>query len=290
MQSLTHHIFIETQYPGVTLGAIALPQGMIEIDAPPAPEDGRSWRAALLGLTCGVERLLINLDSHPDRTLGARSMDCPVVAHEKTALAFRNRPSGVKSQPEETGADWELVSGTGSARWATPEITFTENLEIHWHPQTTLLLEHAPGPTPGACHAIFPQEKIIFLGDAAMKKQPPFLAAAALEDWLKTLENLLSPRFEGYTLVSGRGGLIDRGVIEAQRIFLLTLVEALPHLAEKNAPADVIENFIPTLLAQVGPTPENLKQYTQRLRYGLQRLVYRSQHPSSSADLENEAL
>ena len=68
MQALANQVYIEEQYPGVTLGVIALPHGLIQIDAPPAPEDGRSWRAALLNLNSGVERLLINLDGHPDRT------------------------------------------------------------------------------------------------------------------------------------------------------------------------------------------------------------------------------
>jgi len=288
MQSLTHNIFIETEYPGVTLGAVALPHGLIEIDAPPAPEDGRSWRAALLGLSCGVERLLINLDSHPDRTLGARSMDCPVVAHEKTAQAFRNRPSALKSQPEETGADWEQVSGTGSARWVLPEITFTDSLEIHWHPQTSLLLEHAPGSTPGSCWAIFPQEQIIFVGDTVVKNQPAFLSTANLDEWIHSLENLLSPRFAGYTLVSGRGGVISPAHIEAQRVFLLQVAEALPRLSEKNSPPEALENFLPGLLEQVQPPAEHLKQYTQRLRYGLQRLIYRQQHPGSVAEIESE--
>ena len=98
MQEITRNVHIEDQYPGVTLGVIVTPRGLIQIDAPPSPEDARSWRAALMNLGGGMERVLINLDAHPDRTLGARAMDCTVIAHEKTAYTFRNRPGTFKAQ------------------------------------------------------------------------------------------------------------------------------------------------------------------------------------------------
>ena len=84
MDSISKKVFIETQYPGVTLGVISFSRGLVQIDAPPSPEDGRSWRATLMGLSGGPERILINLDAHPDRTLGVRAMDCSVIAHEET--------------------------------------------------------------------------------------------------------------------------------------------------------------------------------------------------------------
>src|ERR1051326_8026531 len=68
MREIARQVYIEDQYPGVVLGAISLPHGLIQIDAPPSPEDGRSWRASLLNLNSGVERILVNLDAHPDRT------------------------------------------------------------------------------------------------------------------------------------------------------------------------------------------------------------------------------
>src|SRR5512143_2011023 len=148
MQQIAENIYLEDQFPGVTLGAINLPHGLIQIDAPPSLDDNRTWRATLLNLGGGVERILINLDAHPDRTLGARAMDCTVIAHEKTAQAFRNRPNTFKPQVEETGADWEQFFGLSSVRWAPPEITFTERLVVQWsdHP---VVLEHHPGPSAG---------------------------------------------------------------------------------------------------------------------------------------------
>ena len=72
MEELAKNVYIEDKYMGVTVAVISQPRGLVQIDAPPSPEDGRSWRASLMGMGNGPERVLINLDAHPDRTLGVR--------------------------------------------------------------------------------------------------------------------------------------------------------------------------------------------------------------------------
>jgi hypothetical protein len=116
MQSVADNVYIEDHYLGVTLGVIQQSRGLIQVDAPPSPEDSRSWRGALMSLSGGPDRLLVNLDAHPDRTLGARAMDCTVIAQEKTAQVFRSRPTTFKAQGTETGADWETIAGLHRAR------------------------------------------------------------------------------------------------------------------------------------------------------------------------------
>jgi len=287
MQTISSHLYIEDQYPGVTLGAVAVPHGLIQIDAPPAPEDGRSWRATLLGLNSGVERLLVNLDSHPDRTLGVRAMDCTVIAHEKTAQAFRNRPNTLKAQNEETGADWESVTGLGGIRWALPEITFTERMSIQWS-HMPLVLEHHPGPAAGACWAVFPEQKIVFVGDLVVKNQPPFLANANLSDWLDSLAILLSPTCAGYTLVSGRGGIVPLAAAQMQQVFLNQIHSKVETLGQKPSTLETLEAMIPAFLAEFNPAADHLKQYTQRLRHGLRQYYYRRYHPTALPEIEEE--
>ena len=58
MQSISDSVYIEDHYLGATLGVIQQPRGLVQVDAPPAPEDGRAWRAALMGLGSGPERVL----------------------------------------------------------------------------------------------------------------------------------------------------------------------------------------------------------------------------------------
>jgi glyoxylase-like metal-dependent hydrolase (beta-lactamase superfamily II) len=284
MQALAQQVYIEDQLPGVTLGVIALPHGLIQIDAPPSPEDGRSWRAALLNLNSGVERLLINLDGHPDRTLGARAMDCTIVAHERTAETFRNRPNTFKAQGDETGADWESVAGLGSVRWAPPEISFTSRMSIEWS-NFPIVLEHHPGPTPGACWVILPEPKIIFVGDLVVKNQPPFLASANLPVWIKSLEHLAA-EYKNYTIVSGRSAVIPFQVVETQQKMLSDLYQKIEALVKNTSGADNLESLVPALADSFKAPAERQKQYFQRLAYGLRH--YYARNYRSGGNIENE--
>jgi cyclase len=286
MQAIANQVYIEDQYPGVTLGVITLPHGLIQVDAPPSPEDGRSWRASLLSLNSGLERLLVNLDAHPDRTLGVRAMDCTVVAHEKTAQAFRNRPNTFKAQGDETGADWESVAGIGSVRWSPPEISFTSRMSIEWS-SLQVILEHHSGPTPGASWVIIPELKIVFVGDLVMKKQPPFLAFSNLQEWLAALDILLND-YQNYTVVSGRSGLASRTDIQSQRDFIANLAAQLDALAQKQAGPEAVSALIPALLVAVRAPAERQKQYAQRLAYGLRHYYQRRYHPTSNFDTDEE--
>src|SRR5688572_24595089 len=239
MEAITENVHIEDKYVGVTLGLITQPRGLIQIDAPPSAEDGRTWRASLMGMGNGPERVLVNLDAHPDRTLGARAMDCTVIAHEKTALAFRNRPNTFKAQGDETGANWEAIPGLGSVRWAPPEISFMEKMILHWG-DTPILIESHPGPASGAIWVILPEEKVVFVGDAIMKGQPPFLAYASLPEWIETLRLLQEPEYKGYTIVSSRGGVVTPQVVRSQADVLKRIHDRVEKLgSKKSAPAAV---------------------------------------------------
>jgi len=286
MQSIAKGIYIEDGYVGVTLGVISLAHGLFQIDAPPSPEDVRTWRAALLSLGGGSERLLVNLDAHPDRTLGARAMDCMIVVHEKTAQVFRSRPNTFRALGEDTGADWESIPGLGNVRWLFPEITFSHQMTIHWDDQLPILLEHHPGPSAGATWVILREEKVVFVGDAVLKNQPPFLAWADIPAWLETLKLLLSPSYRGWLVVSGRGGLVNGEVIRAQKAYLEQVLHKLEKLAKKKSPPEAVENLIAPLLNPFKNPANRHQKYAQRLRYGLDHYYSRHYHPASIISME----
>jgi len=279
MQEITGNIYIEDQFHGVTLGVLVTPRGLIQIDAPPSPEDVRSWRAALMNLGGGMERALVNLDAHPDRTLGARAMDCIVIAHEKTASTFRTRPNTFKAQGEETGADWESIPGLGSVRWVPPEISFLNQMTLHWG-DTPVLLEHHAGPSSGSIWVRMPEEKIVFVGDAVLKNQPPFFAGANLTDWISALEILLSPAFKGYTIISSRGGVVTTNVAKTQLDFIKHVNEKLDKVTTKKTNPAAIEKLVTSLLTWFKAPAARQKQFAQRLRYGLLHYNSRPSHVS----------
>jgi len=274
-------VYIEERFPGVILGVIAQSRGLIQIDSPPAPEDGRAWRASLMGLGDGHERVLINLDSHPDRTLGVRAMDCTIIAHERTAFAFTNRPNTFKAQGDETGANWEAIPGLGSVRWAPPEISFVSKMSLHWS-DTPVILESHPGPTEGAIWVVLPEEKVVFIGDAVLKGEPPFLAHADIPKWLETLDYLQSGDFKGYTVVSGRSGSVSPQAIRSQADSLKKIHTKIENLGKKKSTAaNITDKLADAVLKEFKSPAAKQQQYSQRLCFGLRNYYARHYLPAS---------
>ncbi|KAF0110403.1 MAG: hypothetical protein FD147_1663 [Chloroflexi bacterium] len=272
MQEIAPHIFIETSYPGVTLGAINWPHGLILIDAPLRPDDIRLWRATLANMNGGIDRLLVNLDEHFDRTIGSRQVECMVAGHEKMNVLFRDRPVTFKSQTVETGADWELENGLGSIRWAPPEISFSHQLEINWdaHP---IKLEYHPGPSACSIWVELPDQKIVFVGDTVVPSAPPFLASADIPGWKASLTHLLSPEFREFTIISGRGGVVEQAEVKTQFKFLEKVEHQLERIIEKKQTLEEIERSAHTLLKNFEFASEKESHYLLRLSWGLQQYL-----------------
>jgi len=281
VDAIAKNVYIEEKFPGVTLGVIVQSRGLIQIDAPPAPEDGRALRASLMGMGNGHERVLINLDSHPDRTLGVRSMDCTIIAHEQTARAFQNRPNTFKAQGDETGANWEAIPGLGSVRWAPPEISFGTKMSLHWS-DTPVILESRPGPTQGAIWVILPEERVVFIGDAVLKGEPPFLAHANIPAWLETLAYLQDGDFKGFTVVSGRSGSVSPHAIRAQIALLKDIHTKIEKLGKKKSiAANITDKLADSVLKKFKTPVAKQQQYSQRLRFGLRNYYIRHYLPAS---------
>lgn len=278
MQKIEQGIYYENNYPGVTIGAIILPLGTILIDAPLRAEDVRTWLAILYNLGAKPNRLLVNLDAHPDRTLGARSMECTIIAHQKTAQIFRNRPSVFKGQNAESGSEWETYDDVVGTRWAIPDITFTSRLSLHWG-DPEVIVEYRAGPAPGSTWVVVPSQGVAFIGDAVLSGEPPFLTNADIPAWIEILDVLLNS-YRDFTIVGGRGGVVKMEDISAQQHHLKNILKGLEKLAKKNAAPEDIEGMIPGLLSDLKPPPELKEQYFQRYRHGLYQYYTRRYRPS----------
>lgn len=275
MQEIAPQVYIEKDYPGVTLGLINWKRGLILIDAPFRPDDIRLWHITMQELSPSLDRLLVNLDDHYDRTLGSRQIECTVLGHEKLTQLFKDRPVNIRPQGIETGADWELHNAVGNIRWSTPEITFNEHLELHWD-EHTMLLESHPGPSQAAIWATLPTEKVIFIGDTIMPSAVPFLANADLELWLDSLNLLLKPIYRSYIIVAGRGGLISNSDIKNQVKTLQKITKQVEKLANRPLRNEEIQKSANSILKQCGvPKAEEL-HHLQRARWGLMQYLKRT--------------
>lgn len=267
MRQIVDRIYYEDGYSGVTVGAIILNLGTILIDAPLRSEDARSWRASLINMGSSSNRVLVNLDSHPDRTLGTRAMDCTIVAHQKTAQTFRNRPSVFKGHTSESGAEWEMNEEVIGTRWIAPDITFSQSLRFHWG-EPEVFIEHRPGPTVGSVWVIIPDAKVVFVGDTIMPDQPPFLANADLPAWLDSLDELRT-QYKDFTIISGRNGLVEADSVKEQKSYISKIYKNLERLAGRSAVPEMTEGLVSNLIKDLTVSSKLREHYIQRLRNGL---------------------
>jgi glyoxylase-like metal-dependent hydrolase (beta-lactamase superfamily II) len=289
MQQIENGIFYEDAFLGVTVGAMVFSQGSIMIDAPLRPEDTRTWRSALMNQRGGAARLLVSLDAHPDRTLGTRALECPIVAHQKTAQVFRNRPTIFKGQSIETGSAWETYSDAIGMRWASPDMTFTDRMSLFWGGPEVVLDFH-PGPTPGSIWTIVPAAKVIFVGDSVVMNQPPFLSQADLGQWIESL-NVLEKEYADYKIISGRGGPASLEDIRKLRGLLGDIGQQMDTLGSKNAAPEATQDLAASLLARFSYPPKLADFYTARIRYGLYQCYTRRFRPNvtvSQTETEEE--
>ncbi|NSW51359.1 MAG: hypothetical protein HPY85_02505 [Anaerolineae bacterium] len=264
MQEITNNVFFETSYPGVTLGAINTPQGLLMIDSPIYAEDARSWRSALMNFSNNGNRLLVALDAHHDRSLGLRNLECRLIGHESLTDAYGSRPVSIKAQVQESGAEWEAYGGLGSIRWLVPEITFSDVMILHWN-DMPIRLEYHPGPSTGASWVVIPKCGIAFVGDSVISDQPPFLADANIPIWIQNLKVLLTPAFQNFTLISGRSGLVTTKEVQDQIRFLERVDSSLRKYTRKSlTPAEtesLAEKFMTSFTDRT--------MYFDRLKHGL---------------------
>ena len=285
MQQIKPGIFFEDTFLGVMVGALVYPHGIIYIDAPLRAEDARAWRTTLLSQSSGSNRLLIILDSHIDRTLGAKAFDCPIMAHEKTAQVFRSRPSVFKGQSTENGSDWEGYVDSIGTRWAIPDITFSHQVMLYWG-GPEVIVEHHPGPTPGSIWVIIPSEKVIFIGDGVLVNQPPFIAHADLDAWQESLDELIE-KYQEYLILSSRSGFIQVEDIRHQKTFLKDLKSRIEKITKKNPTPETFSKIIPPLLSHFELDKTKEEQYTKRLQSGLYEYFTRRDNPPKEEIADN---
>jgi len=215
-----------------------------------------------------------------DRTIGAKSLDCPIVAHEEAAKVLNEPSSMFRNQIQESGATWERYPETSGMSWMIPDITFSDKIEFHWA-DDPVLLEHHPGPRPGSSWVIIPSEKIVFIGDTVTVKGPPFLGKAHLPTWIDTLDALLRARFKDYTLISGRGGPINLDQIKELKKSFRKIHRRIEKLASRHASAADAGELADKFMDEFVIEKRDRDFFLQRLQHGLSQYYARNYFPKT---------
>lgn len=274
MRKIKRNIFFENSYAGVTVGAFLFPEHTILVDAPLKPEDGRAWLAALKDAGASPRTTLVNLDAHPDRTLGAQTLQADVLAHDETTRQFRRRAAIFKTLRQESGAEWESTPGLTGLRWVMPRITFSHTANLYFDDSQLQIVER-PGVGPGACWLIAPEDEVIFVGDALTLDEPPFIGQADIPLWMEHLEELQAREYKNFTIIAGRGGKAEARDLKQMHSLIKDLHGKLRGISRsKNAPAE-IEKLAGKYADRYKPSTWLRALYIQRLRHGMQEYAAR---------------
>jgi glyoxylase-like metal-dependent hydrolase (beta-lactamase superfamily II) len=276
MKEISENVIIDTSLSGVTVGVIKTPKGVIFIDSPLTPKDVQSWRTIAVKTDSGPSRLQILLDEHFDRTACAVPIKCPVLAHEKTSKAIQSRPSTFRLPTSDTGSEWELYPEIGPMQWINPEITFTQAMKLELD-DDVVELDYHPGPSKGAIWVGMPGQKIVFIGDTVVVEEPPFLENADIDLWLEELEILRSDKYKGYTIISGRSGVIEKNDVQDQIRFLNLAKKRLEKFSTKIIDAGQVEKLAISFLETFPTKTKRIQEhYKARLKWGINQYYGRT--------------
>jgi glyoxylase-like metal-dependent hydrolase (beta-lactamase superfamily II) len=271
MQKLAKDIYIESGFPGVTVGAVVTAQGLICIDTPTQPADARRWRLKLQQLTDLPVRFILSLDHHRDRVMSHQWFEAPVIAHETAAEQLRAQPELYKANAAEADAE---PGDLAALRLVPPQLTFTERMELHSGGHVFHLI-HRPGVSPGAIWVELPAEQIVFTGDALAADEPPPLQSADLETWLAQLAELRKARYPARVIVPGRGAPLDKAGVRATEDFLKLARRKLEALQRRGKPRAEAGALAEGLLAGFRFSAAQREAQMRRLRQGLEQLYDR---------------
>ncbi len=258
MKKIASNVYVETSYRGVNVGFIALPMGVIAVDAPTLPQDARTWRQRILDTTGGPILYVVLTDAHPDRISNVALLEAPVVA--------------ARAAYEQAMAFSEGGSCDVEAPLTLPQILFTDSLTLH-KGGVDVKVQRVSGSAPGSAWIYLPEQDVLFTGDTLVVRTHPFLAAAPdTKAWLETLKALRQPRFSATTIVPGRGPLCNQSATRPLSEYLALVrrrVRSLRAAGQSRADrAALVAELLPLF-----PVPESEREAVQRrIKAGLDRL------------------
>jgi cyclase len=284
MKEIASNIYVSTEYPGVNVGFIVRPAGVIAVDAPTLPKDAHAWRRQIIETTGGPILYTVLTDAHPHRLLNAGLLEAPIVAARAAYIRaadytdgfWRNVVRGLmRCYPDVGGslADLNVV---------LPEILFNDNLTLH-KGQGDVTVVRVAGNAPGSSWVDLREEGVLFTGDTLITATHPILDASPdTKAWLDTLAMLRRSQFSGVVIVPGRGPLCDQSASQVLSEYIRTVRRRARSLHRTGRPQADMEKFVSELLSMFPVSEERRDQRQRRVQAGLERVYQELQSDSGS--------
>jgi glyoxylase-like metal-dependent hydrolase (beta-lactamase superfamily II) len=266
MRKIKNKVYSESKFIGVHLGMVITTEGLLLVDCPLKVEETKEW-LSIVG-EHGKPRYMVLLDAHPDRVLGARAIDIPLIAQDRTLETIREWADSFKGSLHPIGAEADRLKRITGVQRATPEVVFSDEMDIQLG-EIMFKFIHRPGPQPGSSWILLPKEKVAFIGDTVVLDEPPYIGNANLSLWIVSLDELRGPLMSSYTLVSSQGGPIKREDINAMARFLRKVEHRLERLTREGVDNEQLALFAADLLEDFKPPAPRHDQALLRLQVGL---------------------
>ncbi len=286
MKEIASNIYVSTEYPGVNVGLIVMPEGAIAVDAPTLPQDARAWRQKIAENIPVPLLYVVLTDAHPDRSLSARILNgsedgssvgldrVPIVA---TRAVF-DRASAYTdgfwrgivegwSRRHPDAAD-ELLGRQG----VLPEIVFTRSLMLLKGGKAVTLRQIA-GATQGSAWIRLTEQNVLFTGDALIVDSPPLLAATPnSKAWMDTLTAMRRVSFAETIIVPGRGPVCGQSATHRLSEYIALVRRRVRSLYSSGQPRADILAIVAEMMEFLAIPEEGYDWVRRYIKAGVDRL------------------
>ncbi|MBN1316777.1 MAG: hypothetical protein JXA42_14960 [Anaerolineales bacterium] len=270
MKEVANNVFIETEYPGVNVGAIVTSEGIVCVDSPSIPSDAHAWRTNLLKQHGIPIKYVILTDFNADRALTTYVYRANIMVQESS----RTRLWGYESRYpapllDHTAARFNLSRlDLNDARVIHPQISFCTKAMLKVG-NVEIKLMHKPSATPGSLWVHLEKESILFTGDTLVVGEHPTLAEAETDNWLNALDDLNMNFTTIETLVPGRGPLCDLSAIQEISSFIRIVKQRVYSLFEAGRPRADTTSLIPDFIDSFPHKDVSTEWLQRQLKTGL---------------------
>jgi cyclase len=214
MEVLKKRILVETDYLGANVSCISTSRGLVYIDSPFLPEDGKQWGELTREKTGREGAYVINTDHHYDHVMGNHFLAPNVICHTKAAKGmdyFKDKQL-LKQVIQEAFPDVlpKYEKHFDSLDPLPPHITFDRGLNLGMG-DGTFLLEFVGGHSPATILIYLIEDKILFTGDN-VEGQFPFFGQAHFGRWKEALQKILAMDID--VVVPGHGPVGGKEMVE----------------------------------------------------------------------------
>lgn len=262
MQPISSNVFIETDTPPITVGAVLTEVGWVIIDTPPIPAYANAWRQQLAQISDKPIQYLIATDAQRERILGNAWFEAPLIAQDTAAHHMLNLKETYLAQAanELSNNDNELVA-IASLGLILPQVAYSSALTLYAGEMEFSLL-HRPGAMFGNSWVLLPSAKVLFAGDSLIVNQPPMLGEGISKAWINSLREL-ERDYADWTLIPGRGSPCDAAAAGALADRLMSVRQRIAEMIRGGKPRSEVAALMPEL---AGEFPTDLPQRDEMQR------------------------